>query len=295
MIPLNTHISLFEIFSRSRAPKVKKGETFSLDIDSFGLDPTGFNYSLVSNKKQLKRAEHSLVFNRKNGRLYYNSDGKKRGLGDDGGLIARFPKRIDPFEEMFSWDYSLSGAASTTDTSMPDNNNESNVARIASPSSDNIFLLYDTKTNKVVGVDCIGYDGPGGPCYDGPGGPMYDGPGGAMYDGPGGPMYDGPGGAMYDGPGGPMYDGPGGPMYDGPGGPMYDGPGGAMYDGPGGPMYDGPGGAMYDGPGGAMYAGPGGPMYDGPGGPMYDGPGSNLGSFTSGFGLNDLLRDFGLS
>jgi len=115
-------------------------------------------------------------------------------------------------------------------------------------------------------LNCIGYDGPGGPCYSGPGGPMYDGPGGPCYSGPGGPMYDGPGGPMYDGPTGPMYAGPGGAMDDSPGGPMYDGPGGPMYDGPGGPMYAGPGGPCYAGPGGPCDEGLGGACYSGPGG-----------------------------
>ena len=192
--------------------------------------------------------------------------------GSDGGILAKFPRRTEPFKEMFSWDYSISGTESQNDTSFQNINtgtgDESSEVRIQSKLDQNIFLLYDTIENKITGIDCIGYDGPGGPCYDGPGG------------------------AMYDGPGGPMYDGPGGAMYDGPGGPMYDGPGGAMYDGPGGPMYAGPGGAMYDGPGGPMYSGPGGPMYSGPGGPMYEGPGSSLGSFTNGSGPYDFSKGF---
>lgn len=32
--------------------------------------------------------------------------------------------------------------------------------------------------------DCVGYDGPGGPCYDGPGGAAYSGPGGTGEDCP---------------------------------------------------------------------------------------------------------------
>lgn len=109
---------------------------------------------------------------------------------------------------------------------------------------------YSLNSTPINVCNCLGYDGPGGPCYDGPGGAAYDGPGGPAYAGPGGPCYNGPGGPMYDGPGGPMYDGPGGPMYDGPGGPAYDGPGGPAYDGPGGPCYGGPGGPCYSGPGG---------------------------------------------
>lgn len=90
--------------------------------------------------------------------------------------------------------------------------------------------------------NCVGYNGPGGPCYDGPGGPAYSGPGAPAYAGPGGPCYSGPGGPMYGGPGGPTYNGPGGNCYSGPGGPAYAGPGGPCNDGPGGACYSGPGG-----------------------------------------------------
>jgi hypothetical protein len=74
-----------------------EGDELLLDSNSF----TGFTrirLKTVSNKKALKKAlasKATIVYYQDKGQLFYNSDGKRKGAGDDGGQFATIENLAD--------------------------------------------------------------------------------------------------------------------------------------------------------------------------------------------------------
>ena len=68
----------------------ESGDLIALDLETFKKgDKT--KIKMVKNSKQLNRfasKKHELIYNKKDGELYFNENGKEEGFGDDGGLLA---------------------------------------------------------------------------------------------------------------------------------------------------------------------------------------------------------------
>ncbi len=68
----------------------KQGDLIALDLESFQAGPKT-TFKTVKNTKQLNKmagGPHELIYDKRQGELYFNENGKAKGLGDDGGLLA---------------------------------------------------------------------------------------------------------------------------------------------------------------------------------------------------------------
>ena len=70
--------------------KPRHGDLIALPIDIFPkAEQTKFTaISKASLLNKFASKKHQLIYNTKNGSLYFNSNGKAQGLGEEGGLIA---------------------------------------------------------------------------------------------------------------------------------------------------------------------------------------------------------------
>ena len=70
----------------------KPGDLIALDLETFQRGART-NFKLVKNAKQLNRfasKKHVLIYDISKGELHFNENGKAKGFGDDGGLMATF-------------------------------------------------------------------------------------------------------------------------------------------------------------------------------------------------------------